>query len=75
MERCPICKRNFPDATESECGLDLITLAFIGGKHVETCPLCYADNIKRIHGIEWLPRGELAKLMYEEAKKLKGIPA
>lgn len=70
MQICPICKREFPDCTESECYLDLVINAFVDGEYVMMCPLCYADNHKRIHGVEWNPVGELARQMYEEARKL-----
>ena len=70
MDICPICKREFPDCSESECFLDLVVDAFVEGEHVTMCPLCYADDHKRIHSFNWQPKGELASLMYEEAKKL-----
>ena len=70
MDTCPKCKRKFPTATESKCGLDLVTHAFIEGKHILMCPLCYGASIKTILGIEWNPMGESAKMMFEEAKEL-----
>lgn len=70
MDICPICKRKFPDCTESKCCLDLVVNAFIDGEYVKMCPLCYADNHKRISGVEWHPTGELASQMFEEAKNL-----
>ena len=70
MDRCPICKREFPDCTESECHLDLVVKAFIDGEYVKMCPLCYAVEHKRIHGLEWHPKGKLACQMFEETKKL-----
>lgn len=69
-DRCPICKRTFPDCCESICHLDLVVDAFVDGLYIRMCPLCYADEHKRIHGFEWKPQGELASQMYEEAKLL-----
>lgn len=70
MDICPICKREFPDCSESECHLDFVVQAFIDGKYITICPLCYADDFKKIHGCDWQPKGELASQIYEEAKKL-----
>jgi len=70
MDICPICKREFPDCAESECCLDLVVDAFIDGKYITMCPLCYAKDFKRIHGVNWQPVGEMASMMYEEAKRL-----
>ena len=35
------------------------------------CPICYAEEIKRVHGIEWEPGGEMAAEMYELAKRIR----
>lgn len=70
MNTCPICKREFPDWTESDCRLVLITNAFLDGGYVRMCPLCYADDHKIRHGVDWHPVGKLASQMFEEAKKL-----
>ena len=60
--KCPICKRKFPAG--------LIADAFVGGKSVTMCPLCYGDDHLRRHKVEWNPVGEIASEMFEEAKQL-----
>lgn len=64
LDTCPQCKRGFPDEP-----LTLVTHAFIDGEYVEMCPLCYAAEHKKIHGVAWKPKGEIAKEMYRLARK------
>lgn len=66
MEQCPICKRKFkvPEYLGA-----LVVDAFVDGKYITMCPLCYAENVLRIHGIPWDPVGEIASEMFEEAKQ------
>jgi len=64
MSYCPICERLFPDEP-----FPLVTQAFIDGRYVTMCPLCYADDHLKRHGVEWNPQGEIAASMYEQAKQ------
>jgi hypothetical protein len=63
-DTCPRCNREFYDNP-----IPLVTQAFVDGEYVEMCPLCYAEDVQKIHGIKWNPKGETASLMFEEAKK------
>lgn len=47
----------------------MVTEAFIGGRYVRTCPFCYAKDIHRMTGRRWIPQGEIASFMMEEAKR------
>lgn len=65
-DMCPICKRLFNDEPVGP----LITDAFIDGRYIRMCPLCYADDLFRRTGHVWDPGDETtAALMFEEAKK------
>lgn len=46
----------------------LIIPAFINGRHIPMCPLCYAKTHKQIHGQKWIPaEGSVAESMLIEA--------
>lgn len=64
IETCPKCGRRFrnPDT-------QVVTQAFVDGQYVTECPICYAKDFRRIHGIRWNPRGEIASWMFSEAKR------
>lgn len=66
-EKCPNCSRVFEDACDRGVG-SIVTLAFVGGKYTEMCPLCYAEDHKIRHSASWNPKGEIASAMFEEAK-------
>ena len=61
--KCPQCKRFFPDTP-----VRLVTEAYIDGRFIRMCPLCYADHYYQAHGIHWNPTGEMASLMLELAQ-------
>lgn len=67
-ETCPRCKRIFQDACDEGIG-SIVTDAFIDGRYIEMCPLCYAEDFKKMHCSKWLPLGEIASAMFEEAKR------
>jgi hypothetical protein len=49
--------------------MSLITEANINGVYAKICPLCYAEEVKQIHGIDWNPTGEFASSMFDYAKE------
>ena len=66
--KCPKCKRKFTVPENLMSGA-MVTEAFVDGRYVTMCPLCYADDHLIRHGVKWNPKGEMAKEMFEEAKK------
>jgi hypothetical protein len=67
FDTCPICRRKF---TLPEYLGSIVAIAYINGKYVETCPLCYAKNVEKIHNIKWNPNFDsIAGQMFEEAKR------
>jgi len=68
---CPKCKRVFEYPVEDVPMVGTLTpTAFINGHPESMCPLCYAEAVRRIHGIEWEPQGEMAQEVFEMAKKM-----
>jgi len=65
MDKCPQCKRKFKRIGD----MSLITEANINGVYAKICPLCYAEEVKQIHGIDWNPTGEFASSMFDYAKE------
>ena len=62
-DTCPRCNRSFNDNPIGS----LVTQAFIDGRYVTICPLCYdIDHLGR-HGCLWNPKGEIASAMFQEA--------
>lgn len=63
MKTCPDCKLEFPD--------ELIQEAFVEGGHVALCGVCTLARIRKAHGLPgYVPRGEIARGLYEAAKAI-----